>query len=708
MAEDTNETLQSYEFGGYRLSPDRRRLLGPDGEPITLRGKVFDLLLHLIAHRGQVVEKAALMDALWPNVVVDENNLNQAMTALRHALDEKVQAPRFIATITGRGYQFIGDVRVVEDTALPPRKRAQQRWPVLLGGAAVVALAVVVLLMGDRPTDGGRTNDAPPSSSVALDRFDELSPRLVTDFHGSHSQPTLSPDGTMMAWLSDIDGTAQVWVSNLQEGNPIQITRDEHPVDSPSWSPDGGRIIYHRRGPRWVSIYSVDALGTSPPRLLLEGGANPSYARQSDEFVFTRGRSIWVSSGDASTVREIENLPIDQGFADRTPALSPDGSMIAFVHAAAGPNGNLWVIETTPGAEPRQLTAFDLDELQSVDSPAFTPDGREVVFSLSERNGTAGLWRVSVDGGDPVPLTTGSGTFNFPVVSSDGKRIAYTDRRQTSRLIVFDPDTGERRTIYESRLPIVLPMASPGGGQITFFSLMSSGAHVMTIAADGRSLRQRTSNDGGMNTLPMFGDDEDSIYYFAGNRLTRQYLDEGRTEVVLDNVHWSTRNWNAVYEDRIAYHQLDRTAGTKRAAVQNLAGGTETELPVPLEGMTWSRDGRELLGFTRNPQVIVICLVERQQCETISGVDGPVRGYLPRWSRDEQRIYFLRSSDNGECCDLRVISRDGSDSRLLTHLDGFDPDSSFIGVTDADAVFYNMVDGANDEIWLVAEDSARP
>ena len=60
-------------------------------------------------------------------------------------------------------------------------------------------------------------------------------------------------------------------------------------------------------------------------------------------------------SADGSGERKIENLPIDQGFADRMPALSPDGKLIAFVHAAAGPIGNLWVIGTEEGAEPRAL-----------------------------------------------------------------------------------------------------------------------------------------------------------------------------------------------------------------------------------------------------------------------------------------------------------------------------------------------------------------
>ena len=695
LADDKNRCPPTYEFGGHRLMPDRRRLLGPDGEAVVLRGKVFDLLLHLIENRGQVVEKAALMEALWPNVVVDENNLNQAMTSLRQALGENAQTPRFVATIKGRGYQFIGDVRVV-DSETPHKADDNRRiWPFLAGGAAAVGLVLATFWINA---------NGPPESSTVLDEFNKLSPRLVTDFHGSHSQPTLSPDGTMMAWLSDIDGTPHVWVGNLQEGDPIQITHGDLAADSPSWSPDNSRIIYERAGPKGKSIYSVDTLGTSPPRLLLEGAENPSYAQRSDQFVYTRGRQVWIASGDGSNARKIENLPIDQGFAERMPALSPDGSLIAFVHAEAGPIGNLWVIESRPGAKPRQLTAYDLNELQSVHSPTFSPNGEEIVFSLIEKNGTSGLWRIPVDGGEPEVLTTSSGTFNFPAVSANGRRVVYTDRRLSSKLVVINPDTAERRTIYESRRMVVLPMASPSGSQIVFFSPLSSGAQVMTIASDGRSLRQRTSNDGGMNTLPIFGAEEDAIYYYADDKFIRQHLDEGRTEVILENFHWSTRNWPAIFEDRIAYHEMDRTVGKKRAVIHNISDASDIELPVAMEALSWSQDGRELLGFVRNPGDITICDVESLSCEALSSLGTPVRGYLPRWSRDEQRIFFLKWSASSECCDLWMVNRDGSGSKLVADLGAFDTMNSYIGVTDQDEVFYNMVDGGDDEIWLIAMD----
>jgi len=614
------------------------------------------------------------------------------MTALRQALGEKAQAPKFIATITGRGYQFIGDVRVDDHEESQPHDHDRRLWPFVAGGSVVAGLIALISWMG---------SDEPLTSAPALEQFGQLSPRLVTDFHGSHSQPTLSPDGTMMAWLSDIDGEPHVWVGNLQDGDPIQITRGDLAADSPSWSPDNSRIIYERLGPEQVSIYSVDTLGTSPPRLLLEGGANPSYALRSDQFVFTRGRQIWLADGDGRNSREIENLPVDQGFADRMPSLSPDGTLVAFIHAEAGPIGNLWVIESEPGAEPRQLTTFDIEDLRAVYSPTFSPTGDELVFSVGEKNGTMGLWRIPVGGGEPTALTSGSGTFNFPAVSANGNRVVYTDRRLTSKLVVVSPDTGESRAIYESRHPVVLPVASPSGRQIVFFSPVANGAQVMTIGVDGRSLQQRTSDDDGINTLPIFGSDEDTIYYYAGDKFIRQHLDEDRKEVVLENFHWSTRNWPAVFEDRLAYHEIDRTAGTSRSVIKNLTDSTEVELPVTLQAMSWSRDGREMLGFARPPEGLTICDVEGLKCEALSHLGAAVRGYLPRWSRDEQRIFFLRWSEAAECCDLWVVNRDGSGGELLTHLDGFDMKNNYFGVTDKDEVFYNVVDGGDDEIWLV-------
>ena len=130
------------------------------------------------------------------------------------------------------------------------------------------------------------------------------------------------------------------------------------------------------------------------------------------------------------------------------------------------------------------------------------------------------------------------------------------------------------------------------------------------------------------------------------------------------------------------------------------------DLPVKLEGMTWSRDGKELLGFVRRGYVITRCDGQTLGCEPIINAGEPVRGYLARWSTDEKRIFFLRLTDGGDCCDLWVMNRDGTEQRRITYLNDFDMDGSLIGVTDQDQVFYNYTDGSSDEIWLIAAERA--
>jgi DNA-binding winged helix-turn-helix (wHTH) protein/dienelactone hydrolase len=103
----------TYRFNGFEVDPLRRVLFGPDGQPIPLKPRVFDTLIYLIEHRGELLEKQVLLDAIWPHVIVEENNLNQAISTLRRVFGETRGEHRFIVTEPGRGYRFVARVEVV-------------------------------------------------------------------------------------------------------------------------------------------------------------------------------------------------------------------------------------------------------------------------------------------------------------------------------------------------------------------------------------------------------------------------------------------------------------------------------------------------------------------------------------------------------------------------------------------------------------------
>lgn len=90
----------SIRFGRFELQPTERRLLA-DGQPLALGGRAFDVLLVLAEQRGALVNRADLLDRVWPDVVVEENNLQVQVSALR-----KVLGAPAIANIPGRGYRL--------------------------------------------------------------------------------------------------------------------------------------------------------------------------------------------------------------------------------------------------------------------------------------------------------------------------------------------------------------------------------------------------------------------------------------------------------------------------------------------------------------------------------------------------------------------------------------------------------------------------
>ena len=95
------------EFGHFSILPHRRQLLA-EGRPIRLGGRAFDLLMALLQAPGAVVGKDELLSRIWPGRIVEENRLPSEIWALRKAFGADRE---LIRTVSGRGYQFAGEIR---------------------------------------------------------------------------------------------------------------------------------------------------------------------------------------------------------------------------------------------------------------------------------------------------------------------------------------------------------------------------------------------------------------------------------------------------------------------------------------------------------------------------------------------------------------------------------------------------------------------
>jgi DNA-binding winged helix-turn-helix (wHTH) protein len=102
-----------YEFGPFRLDPEERRL-SREGQPITLRAKIFDTLCALVEAHGHLLEKDELLHRVWPDAVVEEGNLATNISALRKTLGEPATGQKYVETVPGRGYRFVAEVREIQ------------------------------------------------------------------------------------------------------------------------------------------------------------------------------------------------------------------------------------------------------------------------------------------------------------------------------------------------------------------------------------------------------------------------------------------------------------------------------------------------------------------------------------------------------------------------------------------------------------------
>jgi TolB-like protein/Tfp pilus assembly protein PilF len=150
MAEGGHADDGVYEFGDFRLLAAQRRLTARlDGRAIELTPKALDTLHFLVRHPGELLDKSALIAAVWPNVVVEENNLNQVISALRRALGDGSAGRRFIVTVPGRGYQFVAPVRQVAPAEASPAPAVQARG----GDRASIAVLPFASLSSDPEKD---------------------------------------------------------------------------------------------------------------------------------------------------------------------------------------------------------------------------------------------------------------------------------------------------------------------------------------------------------------------------------------------------------------------------------------------------------------------------------------------------------------------------------------------------------------------------
>jgi len=343
----------------------------------------------------------------------------------------------------------LGQSGARELVAGPSRHR--RLWPPLVGAVLLVLGVAAFWPRGD--------------TGVSYDGY-RFVPFAVEP--GVQSMPAWSPDGESVAFSGEVDGYTQIFVRRLDQPNASQITDLAGDCTYPVWDTGGTRVFFVLARSDLSSflgsdseVWVVSAAGGAPERLI-EGAFAFALDPNGETLVFAeaepeeRSLSYKLRSYDLATgeTRDLpQSLPQSTSWpvSTRSLAFSPDGSELGFVV----PSTSELVILSNPlsgGGELRRVTfttasggplsLFELD---------WMPDGRHVLLSvLDGSGGDRSIWRGDVETGRASRMTA-STTWEFsPVVSPDGRRLAFTSTALDWDVMQVDRATGEHGPLVAS------------------------------------------------------------------------------------------------------------------------------------------------------------------------------------------------------------------------------------------------------------------
>src|SRR5258708_7670479 len=242
----------------------------------------------------------------------------------------------------------IGDARIVIEEYLANPAAAQpaavvaaavheqRRVPLLwlVGGLVLgIVLAAVV---------GWKLRPAVPV--LPMMRFS-----AVTNFTGVDAQPSFSPDGRSIAFLSNRGGAFDIWVGLVAGGSPVRITNDPNFKARPHWSPDGSKISFSRLNESGLwDIWTVSSL-SGTPRKLLNNAGDSAWSADGASLAYSDSPTgtIWICDASGGNARQVTQAKSKAWHTQ--PAFSRDGKRIAFVRRGSGRYGELAAAEVSSG-----------------------------------------------------------------------------------------------------------------------------------------------------------------------------------------------------------------------------------------------------------------------------------------------------------------------------------------------------------------------
>ena len=688
----------TFRFGDFELVPSDR-LLTRDGEGVRISTRVLDALILLVEANGGIVSKEEFFQKLWPETVVEENNLSQTISALRKVLGTQDDGRGFIETVPKAGFRLLAHVTEVSadsDASDTPANIASEpkrisTWKLALA-ILILLLLVVAAIVGVsryrnrtqtpiKATDAGpkRLTTTPENENVTgwtndgqilftrwtnpdLPRTYKVSPdggepQKAIDLPDVR-QAVWSPDSTMIVFWKYSDSGAGTYLSKADGSDPKKLPFSAENV---SWAPDGSKFAFQANAFGDTKLESTEVLTYQiKDEKVTQITANKNFdgdagwSPDGGTIVFSSDRDgnyeIYSMKADGKDVKRLTNNAGHDSF----PKFSPDGTLISFNSNFESETTDIYLMRTDGSNVVRLTTAKGHDFSRN----GWSPDGTKFAYN-SNVEGNDDVFVMDIDVFRPeILVSMPDADLKTPADSPDGQRIVfsavYPDHH--SELRVFDRATGKAAVIVTTSSPENYPQWSPDGNWIAFHQEVNGKWDIFKVRPDGSDLTNLT-NDPSSDSVPVWSADSATIY-FRSNRngdtenaeLFKMNADgTGQTPLPIQKgkLGWpsvSLEGDEILYAaDRNAEPQLlfdiyaaDISTGTERLVISRPKHDTHP---------TFSSDGSSITFVARSDGNAEIYLANADGTSQLRLTRNAADDRFPRFSFDGKKLIF--TSDRG-------------------------------------------------------------
>ena len=640
-----------YKFGDFAVDVDQRVLLSHD-RPVSLTPKVFETLLVLIEHHGRIIEKDELMNRLWPDIFVEENNLSFNIKQLRKALGDDARRPLYIETVARRGYRFVAEVEEI----LAAVSHVQNRTSISSNGLDAINENRLVT-GGENLTRAENSSPAVTApATIPLGRVKrrtyvvwsslclvligglavfwwlnvKMSARLLPlkverlTSNGKTKAAAISADGKFIAYVMDQDSQQSLRLKNVVAESDIEILppAEDVALSSVTFSPDSN-YIYYRAG---QALYQLPVLGGVPKKVLQAfPGRFPNNAltfspdgRQLAFIRYSTGlneSAIVIANADGTGERILATSKRPTSFF-RSLAWSPDGSVIACATTTAAGHQEVVTVQVSDGTV-SSIPSSDWDTIVQV---AWRPDGRAlfVVAAELEHEFLTQIWQLSYPSGGRSNVTNDSNIYEGISLTADGRTFVAVRLQQVAHIWMMpSEDSGQAKQLTSGfdKFDGTHALGWWIDDQIVYGAAPRGRGEIWSIDADGHSAKRVATH--AVSTAASS----------KGNYLVFQDRDE----------------------DGFGLFRLNVNDGEKR----RLTKGTDL-------WPTFSPDGKWVV-FTRWAEQVALWKVPIEGGEAVKLTNIPGQPLAPAVSPDGKLIAFFWGGGGTNSPRIGVVSSEGGE-----------------------------------------------